>query len=257
MHYSKSKKNKIPILKLEQTIDFLKLDSKLFGYKVAKILKPRLATAQLRLILNYLRQQNVCLVYWPSDNADRQSQIAAKKLHGFLSSEQITYLINLKKKNLRLPPIAADIKTYQAATPTPELKQLAIQAGNYSRFNLDPKISKKLFHKLYNTWIKNSANKKIADKIIIIKNRKKIIAMTTLGTKNKRGDIGLLAVNENFRGKKLGTKLVFAAQNYFKQQGFSQAQVVTQKANILACRLYEKCGFRQEKIENFYHFWLD
>ncbi|HBC71705.1 MAG TPA: hypothetical protein DCZ38_02875 [Coxiellaceae bacterium] len=236
-------------------LTLLKLDTKLFGFKVAKILSPKLSQKKLQLILDKLKKQNVRLVYWPSASTDKISQKAATKLKGFLSSEQITYLIDLKKIT---PPsdFISEVKIYQAKTPNTELKQLAIQAGTYSRFHTDPKLPKKLFHKLYNTWIKNSVNGSVATRVIVIPHKNKIIAMATLGTKNKRGDIGLLAVNKNFRGKKLGTKLIYAAQKYFIEEGYSKAQVVTQKANTAACHLYEKCGFHQEKIENFYHFWL-
>jgi Acetyltransferases len=133
---------------------------------------------------------------------------------------------------------------------------LAFQAGLYCRFNTDPNLPQTWFLKIYSKWIENSVNGSIATRVIVIRHDNKIIGMATLGTKNARGDIGLLAVNPNFRGKKLGTKLVYAAQAYFIEQGFSRAQVVTQKINLLACKLYEKCGFHQEKIENFYHFWL-
>ena len=235
--------------------NLLKLDTKLFGFKVAKILTPKLSLKNLQLILDKLKKQNVRLVYWPSDSADKISQKAAIKLKGFLSSEQITYLINLKKIT---PPsdFISEVKVYRAKTPNTELKQLAIQAGTYSRFRTDHKLPKKLFYKLYNTWIKNSVNGSVATRVIVIRYKNKIIAMATLGTKNKRGDIGLLAVNKKFRGKNFGTKLIYAAQKYFIEEGYSKAQVVTQKANIAACRLYKKCGFHQEKTENFYHFWL-
>jgi dTDP-4-amino-4,6-dideoxy-D-galactose acyltransferase len=233
----------------------LEFDTKLFGFSVAKILPTHLSLAELQNTINELQKQNVRLVYWPSDSIDEISQQAAKKLNGFLSSEQITYLIDLKK--ISPPPLVApEIKTYQGKNANTELEQLALQAGTYSRFNLDPNLPQELFIKLYHEWIENSVNGSIADRVIVAQHNNEIIGMVTLGEKNDRGDIGLLAVNSNFRGKKIGTKLVHAAQAHFIERGFSHAQVVTQKANIPASLLYEKCGFHQEKIENFYHFWI-
>ena len=80
--------------------------------------------------------------------------------------------------------------------------------------------------------------------------------MITVGEKNDRGDIGLLAVHENYRGQRLGMKLVRAAQAYFIDQGYQFSQVVTQVENAAACKLYEKCDYVKESIVNFYHFWL-
>jgi dTDP-4-amino-4,6-dideoxy-D-galactose acyltransferase len=234
----------------------LEFDTKLFGFKVAKILKPQLSLEKLRTLLNELQNQGVRLVYWLSDSLDKTSQDAAKETKGFLADEHVTYVVNLQ--TLAKPPsIAPEITIYKEITPNIELEQLATQAGNYCRFNIDPNFPKELFVKLYHTWIKNSVNGQIANKVFTINHKNKIIGMITLGAKNNRGDIGLLAIDADFRGRNFGSKLVRSAQKYFIDSGFTQAQVVTQKINTAACHLYEKCGFQQEKTENSYHFWLN
>lgn len=239
----------------KEQFQLLKFDTKIFGFKVARILAPKLSLAELRSILNELKNQKVRLVFWPSASTDKKSQQAARKLKGFLSSEQITYLINLKKM-APLPKVTSKIETYRAKTPTAAMKQLAIQIGNLSRFGVDPKISRKSFHKLYHTWIKNSVNGTAADKILVIRDKNKIVGMIALSSKNGRGDIRLVAVDAKCRGKKLGTKLIYAALKYFIKKGYTKAQVVTQKANLPACGLYESSGFRREHVDNFYHFGL-
>lgn len=235
-----------------QILDF---DSDLFGFKVSKILNAKLTLKELKPLLEKLKSLDIRLVYWQADGACKTSKTAASKLNGFLASEQVTFLTDLKKLD-PTPKKSREIKTYKKKIPTKEMKDLAVQIGAISRFGVDPKIPKKLFKKLYHTWIKNSANNTVADKVYITENNNKVTGLITLTKKNKRGDIGLLAVDKNSQGKNLGTKLVKAAQKYFLDKGFSKAQVVTQKANIPACRLYEKCGFHVEKIDNFYHFWL-
>ncbi len=235
-----------------QLLDF---DTKIFGFKVARILPATLSLKELRTNLNELKNQGVRLVFWQSASSDKQSQRAAHKLQGFLSSEQVTYLINLKKI-VRPLKITAKIEPYRAKLPTPTMKQLAIQIGEHSRFGIDPKIPKKTFHKLYHTWIKNSVKGTAADKVLVVREKNKFVGMITLSAKNGRGDIRLIAVDAKCREKKLGTNLIHAALKYFISKGYTKAQVVTQKANLPACRFYENCGFLQEKIDNFYHFWL-
>lgn len=233
----------------------LEFDTKLFGFKVAKILSQQLSLVMLQSILDELHKKNIRLVYWPSDIRDEISKRAAEKLNGIFCSEQVTYQLDLMTLP-KLPQISPEIETYQEKIPNFELEQLAFQAGTYSHFRTDPDFPEKLFFKLYHAWIENSVNGSIATKVFVIQHNNKIAGMITLGIKNNRGDIGLLAVNPDFRKQKLGTKLIHAAQAYFIEEGLTQVQVVTQKANVAACHLYEKCGFKIEKIENFYHFWL-
>jgi len=78
----------------------------------------------------------------------------------------------------------------------------------------------------------------------------------TLGQKNERGDIGLAAVKTKFRGKGIGKYLISASLKIFYEKGFPGIQVVTQKDNFHACKLYEHFGFYQESVYNVYHFWL-
>ena len=233
--------------------NLLKFDTELFGFGVAKILAPKLDVSELQTILKELQQQDVHLVYWPVSQ-DKLSQQVAQQFKGMLCSNQITYLLNLQ--TLTVPAIAPEVVIYQEPTATVELEQLAMQAGMYSRFKVDPKFPHELFVKLYRAWIANSVNGTIAKRVMVIRYNNKVVGMITLGTKNSRGDIGLLAVSSEFRNQHFGTKLVHAAQAYFLQNGYKSAQVVTQQANVLACHLYEKCGFRREKTELFYHFWL-
>ena len=77
--------------------------------------------------------------------------------------------------------------------------------------------------------------------------------MITLISKNERGDIRLVAVDAKCRGKN-SAQVIYAALKYFIKKDYTKAQVVTQKSSTLA--IYTKMGFRREKIDNFYHFWL-
>lgn len=233
----------------------LEFDTQLFGFKVAKILLPQLSFASLHEMLDELAKQKVRLVYWPSDSADETSQLAAVKLNGVLCSKQVTYLIDLKKLG-KLSEISSEVEIFNEKKSNLELKELALLAGTYSHFRTDPNFPQEFFVKLYHVWIENSVNGSIAERVLVVRRDHGIVGMITVGTKSHLGDIGLLAVDQNFRNQQIGTKLVRAAQTYFVDRGLSEAQVVTQKANISACHLYEKCGFYPAKIENFYHFWL-
>jgi dTDP-4-amino-4,6-dideoxy-D-galactose acyltransferase len=152
--------------------------------------------------------------------------------------------------------IDESIESYPHQDPDETLLQLGYLAGLYSRFKADSNITEEQFKKVYSLWMNNSTNRKIAQEVFVIEKQNKHIAMITLGEKNNCGDIGLLAVDPQFHGQQLGTKLVQAAQLWALNKGFKFGQVVTQQTNLPACALYEKCGYSIENIENFYHFWL-
>lgn len=235
-----------------QILDF---DSKILGFKVARILSARLAVDELVAIIAVMRAAAIRLVYWQTDSADQTTQDAAKKAGGFLASRQVTYLIDLatlNKSQLQTPMVSV----YTADAATPELEQLALQAGNYSRFRTDPRFPDAAFHAIYRSWIANSCNKTLASAVQVVKVAKQIVGLVTLGEKNQRGDIGLLAVHAAYRGRHFGEALVKSAQAYFIEQGYRYSQVVTQEANLPACKLYAKCGYHPEKIDNYYHLWL-
>lgn len=246
----------IDIEKLVQHLDF---DTSIYGFKVAKILQSTPAKAcgyiLLEDILQYLKSQEVRLVIWAVASDDIESNDAARHAGGFLGVAQVTYLIDLKHCD-RVRTIATDVEIYAEKTANHELEELAIAAGSLSHYRIDKNLPQNLVDDFYKKWIANSCNGSIAKKVFVIQRNGKIAAMITLGEKNHRCDIGLLGVNEKYRGQKLGQTLVYAAQKYFINSGFDRLQVVTQKNNIPACHLYEKCGFKKEKIENYYHFWL-
>lgn len=204
-------------------------------------------------ILADAKHAGIKLVYFVVPESDENHIRLAKELGGVLVDYKITYLINLK--NL---PVSADpsVKSYADKNPSEALINLAYESGNFSRFRADPTLTEQQFKMIYKAWITNSVNHTVADDVLIISEANQLLGMVTVGEKNNRGDIGLLAVSETARGKNIGTRLVKAAQYYFIQKGFSQSQVVTQQTNVPACKLYEKCGYHIEKIEYFFHIWL-
>jgi len=232
----------------------LNWDSDVFGFGVAKILPEQLNENDLTAALQALKKQNIKLVYWASDSQDAISQKAAQAQQGFLADRKVTYLMSLEHHQITAH--GNIIEEYKETTPSEALEFLALQSGLYSRFTADPKISNEIFEKIYKLWIANSTNKQLAQAVLVVKKNQQLAGMITLGDKNKRGDIGLLAVHPDYRGLKIGADLVYAGQAWFAKHGFKQSQVVTQCDNKPACALYEKCGYAIEKIENFYHFWL-
>jgi len=231
-------------------------DTKILGFSVAKILPNQLDPDTLSQILRELKSQQVKLVCWASDSQDQVSQQAAQQSNGFLADEKVTYLLNLKTVGVaHVRP--REVEVYSETYPNSDLENLAIAIGERSRYGADPKILRQQMETVYKTWIANAAKKEVAKIVLVIKREQKIIGMVAIAEKNGRGDLSLVAVDADYRGQQLGQHLVNAAQLWCIENGYQVSQVVTQKNNISACKLYEKCGYSIEKIENYYHFWLE
>ena len=228
-------------------------DSEFFGMVVASITAPALTEHELEEVLSELKILGADLVYWPSPR--RLPAALLEQFRGILADVKITFAMDLGTLGSQDSASLEDLESL-AGTPSNEaLEDLAIQSGEYSRFALDPRIPRERFEALYRLWIRRSLSKEIADEVLGIRVGADVVGLTTLGNRTGRGDIGLLAVHKDHRGRHYGEKLVLAAQRWFAAHGFDVAQVVTQSVNIPACRLYEKCGYTAEKSEFFYHFW--
>jgi dTDP-4-amino-4,6-dideoxy-D-galactose acyltransferase len=177
-----------------------------------------------------------------------------EKLRAVKQDEKTTYI----KRDIRYTelPIGVQIEEYQNGIPTPEMYELAIASGEYSRFHLDTRISENKFQEMYRLWIENSTKKQIADTVLVARIENTIVGLVTLKFKEKIGQIGIIAVASTVRGMGIGKQLMRAAENCCFQNGMDHMLVVTQAFNESACRLYDKAGFVVFKTEHIYHWWL-
>lgn len=227
-------------------------DTEFFGIKTGRIIPASLRENQLVSMLTEMRQKGFQLVYWSSKH---QYAYDFQSYSGILVDKKVTYEINLRNINPASIPVPKT-ESYSSSLPFAQLEKLAVQSGVYSRFALDNKFPHEKFTALYKAWIRKSVSGEIADEVLVIRQNNQIAGMVTLSNKNGVGDIGLIAVDKKFRGRKFGQQLVWDAQRWFIQHSCHTSRVVTQGDNLSACRLYEKCGYQKTKIEFYYHFWL-
>lgn len=232
-------------------------DSDFFGFKVVRINPSRLDGEQLSEIISHLRSHNVTLVYWPSrKDGGRVGDGAIGRLGGYLVDEKITFVLELDDFDAVQSGAAAVVERYDSTMAVSDLESLAIQSGEHSRFAVDPNIPREKFRELYRSWIRKCLTRELADQVLVIRAGGSVVGMVTLGGRNDRGNIGLIAVDQSSRGRGYGLALVRAAQVWFIGKDYASAQVVTQGRNVSACNLYRKCGYCVEKVEHYYHFWL-
>lgn len=149
------------------------------------------------------------------------------------------------------------VEIYNDSIPNEDLYQLALASGAYSRFRLDKHFPPQSYDRLYECWMQQSTNGKMADKVFVHRCMGKIDGMITLKVDGNVAHIGLVAVDTMTRGKGIGSQLIQAAELYLLENTDVRIlNVATQWENTSARRLYEKNGFSIESRTHIYHWWL-
>ena len=239
---------------MTNVLEILEWDSAFFGYPTGKIITEKISVENLKALTGEAENKGIRLLYIFADPADTVSVNAATNVGARLVDQKITF--HKKIDAAVVSAVDSHIEQFEANYPSPQLIDLSIQSGLYSRYKIDPGFKNKEFERLYLAWIENSVNKKIADHTFVYKEDGKELGFVTLKIKNNYGQIGLIAVDENSRGKSIGKKLITAVTNILFQKNIPGLDVATQIDNDNACNFYKKTGFTGRKSENIYHIWF-
>ncbi|GAB3874428.1 hypothetical protein GCM10028824_27660 [Hymenobacter segetis] len=239
---------------MSAVVQFLDWDSRFFGFGVARILCDTPTADEVRTALDQCRTAGARLVYWHAPYHDLAAHQLAEQHKAWLADRKVTFAMALGP--VEAAPVDAAI--VPTTTLTPQLESLAWQSGEYSRFALDKRLPADAFRQLYSQWLRNSLNGAIARVVLTLPDHTgKELGLLTLGEKNGRADIGLLAVDAQARGQRVGKRLVAEARRWAIGAGYTELQVVTQRDNAPACGFYESCGFAISYEEHIYHLWLE
>lgn len=234
-------------------IRYLDWDSNFFGYPVGIIeLKNDLDEKALNQAIS-TEKNNFRLIYLFSPETKNLSSNFCLELAIKLVDEKVVYKKQLRHSDF-IGEIPKEIKSI-IGLQHPAFKNLALQSGFFSRYNIDSYFTNNEFEGLYEEWLKNSLNGKIADECLAYYLDEVPVGIVTLKKRKQDIVIGILAVDSNFRGLGIGTKLLFAAEKLSLLRGFRYITVATQKRNIKACQFYEFNGHCVDQVTNVYHFW--
>ena len=242
-----------------------------FGFSVAQVSQADLSDEAIVDTLRQARAAGVRLTVWPTgDGREVASEIIAE-FAGRLVDRKATFTRSLggspvangtRKISDRGCPA---ILPYTATTASPGLTELAIAAGKYSRFHVDPAFPREKFQAMYRLWIERSVRGELADAVLVAATDRtnsneqvqpNPAGMITLAESGGVAQIGLIAVAGEMRGRGIGSALIDAAHRWMQTRGAGEARVVTQLENLPACHLYERAGYQLSHVQNVYHFWL-
>ncbi len=227
--------------------DYLEWDSDFFNCRVGRLEISRTANISINLLSDF------DLVYLIFKNGISPEKKAELDKIAFFADEKITYQKSIK---MTVKPGENIISWPAEREVSNELLEIGVASGEFSRFRIDPMIPESKFTGLYQAWVINSVNRTMAEEVFYYNLDNQIAGVITLGIKNDKPDIGILSVHEKFRGKRIASQLITAAEYWSKKiKGFDTLQVVTQGSNLIACIFYEKCGFEIHKREYIYHWW--
>ncbi|MBD3629503.1 GNAT family N-acetyltransferase [Cyclobacterium sp.] len=228
-------------------IERLEWDSNFFGYEIGRLIIKDPEEFQIVEFEN--EAKNFKLVYLISS-----SEFNFEKLK--LVDKKVIFRQD-KILDIKPPLYKNKIVSYNKNSHDEiQLINLTLESGKYSRFNIDKGFKNNEYFNLYRSWIQNSISGKLAFEILITLDVNKITGFATLAKKDDDlADIGLLAVDKDYRGRGIATELVLSAIEKAKEEKFRSIQVVTQMDNKPAIKLYTKTNFLIKEISNIYHYW--
>ena len=237
-------------------IEHLSWDSNFFNKKISRItIYDTDDINNLSFSLNKLMKENYDLVYVFSPGIISVNRKILNCYYGALRDIKLVYK---KLITNREEAKTSNIIEWSSSYDLHSLYKLGLASGVKSRFKLDENFTDNEFEQLYKTWIDNSINNKIADKVFIcFDNTKFINGFVTVKINKLKGTIGLIAVNEEARGKKIGSGLIKHVENFLFDKGIPELYVATQSENLSACKFYEINGMFVHSTTNIYHFWLN
>lgn len=221
----------------------LKWDSEFFGFNVA-VIKSNMENENLLAdeIKKYLDKDCRLIYIYSSLKLDLSN------FNAILTDKKRSYLLQDPQYK------ETEIQITQVNENPSKLYSLAFQAGEYSRYKIDPNIREEDFKRLYKLWVDNSISHQFADYVCAAKVNNNYRGFITAKVKDSQLSIGLIATDFKYRGQGIGGALMQEIINIASIQKL-QVEVTTQSDNKAACEFYEHKGFKVDHQEYVYHVW--
>jgi dTDP-4-amino-4,6-dideoxy-D-galactose acyltransferase len=240
---------------VEGLCEYLEWDSDFFGCDIARLTAPRVDAKLLGSVDDWCRSHGIDCLYFLCDSHDAVSIHTAENHDFRLVDRRLTLVHNLQRVPAEVDEAGAACVRQCTPQDLPSLRAIARTSHTDSRFYHDGNFSRSRCDALYETWVEKSCHATGEAVIVAELNSRAVGYATCLRPEPEAGQLGLLAVAAEARGRGLGRILIEDALRLFIEQGVARVTVVTQGRNTRAQRLYEKSGFVLSLAQHWYHRW--
>ena len=137
-----------------------------------------------------------------------------------------------------------------------ELLPIAASVHTDSRFFVDAAVQRDKARELFTVWLRRSVERAIADVVFVAEVDDRPVSYITAKLADGIGSIGLVGVGDGARGRGIGLAMVERVLEWFSSRHARQVSVVTQGRNIMAQRVYQRCGFLTASTRIWFHKWF-
>lgn len=155
------------------------------------------------------------------------------------------------------PPLDVTGVAVKDATPEHYAAALDIaeRSFRYSRFHLDPLISRTAADRVKREWIRSYVEGRRGERLMLAHGDGQVLGFLAVLASNEEGrrvrTIDLIAVAPHAQGRGVGTALVSSFIERYAD--CDRLEVGTQAANIPSLALYQRCGFRVARTRMVMH----
>lgn len=233
----------------------LEWDSRHFGFGVAKIPRARLTRKELHAARDFCREESIRCLYFLADSGDASVWRDAVET-GF---RPIDVRVDLDRREELPQARTVEEGPTDLATDAdlPELLGLADSAFTESRFYRDENFPRARAKELFGLWTEKGVREPGFFTVFRRHGGMPAGFLTGRASGEGTGVIELVAVSDELRGKRIGTRLVADGLAEFRRRGCEVVSVATQGSNVSAQRLYQAQGFRTTSVRLWFHLWLE
>lgn len=137
------------------------------------------------------------------------------------------------------------------------VRAFARSSHGASRFYYDLEFPRERCDALYEKRISNACASD-PESVLVVRRAGRAVEYLACDTDSSTmGTIGLVAVAESERGRRIGESLVQGSLAWFVNHDCERVRVASQARNLASARLYERLGFRTTAVEHWYHLWMN
>lgn len=239
--------------------ELLPWDTEFFRHRIARVCGDTLVPERAVLIDEWSRTNRIQCLYFLS-RADDPATIQAAEQHGFglvdlrVTLEQAHVNSQLPQSNVL--PAGVTIRAVEPAD-LPALQSIARLVHTETRFFTDSHFARERAEDFYSTWITLESQGRAQAVWVAASTDNRPLGYISchLEAARQEGQIGLVGVSPEARGKGIGKSLVRAALDWYRLKNARRVTVATQGRNRAAQRLYQQCGFLSRELQLWYHKW--